>query len=110
MKRFLIIFSMLALVTSVSMSAQDSLRYHIDLKDKAATKYSLKHPDKFLSAKALQRRQKQHLQVDSTDLPVPEAYIKAIRQIGVKVLVTSKWENFVTVSCNDTRELIISIV
>lgn len=105
MKRFLIVFSMLALVISISMSAQDTLRYHIDLKDKAATKFSLKHPEKYLSAKALQRRQKQHLQVDSTDLPVPEAYIKAIRQIGVKVLVTSKWENFVTVSCNDTTKI-----
>lgn len=105
MKRFLMASCLLAFVASVSVSAQDSLRYHIDLKDKATTKYSLKHPEKFLSAKALQRRQKQNLQVDSTDLPVAEAYVKAIRQTGVKVLVTSKWENFVTVSCNDTTQI-----
>lgn len=105
MKRFLIVFSLLAFVTSISMSAQDTLRYHIDLKDKKATKFSLKHPEKFLSAKALQRRLKQNIQVDSADLPVPDSYIKAIRQTGVKVLVTSKWENFVTVSCNDTTKI-----
>lgn len=105
MKRILFVSCLLALVSSVSLSAQDTLRYHIDLKDKAATKFSLKHPDKFLSAKALQRRQKQNIQVDSTDLPVPEDYIKAIQKTGVKVLVTSKWENFVTVSCNDTTKI-----
>lgn len=102
MKRLLISTCLLACLSGLDAIAQDSLRYHIDLKDKVATEYSLKHPEKFLSSKALQRRQKQNLQVDSTDLPVPEAYIKAIRQTGVKVLVTSKWENFVTVSCNDT--------
>ena len=102
MKRLLISTCLLACLSGIDAIAQDSLRYHIDLKDKVATEYSLKHPEKFLSSKALQRRQKQNLQVDSTDLPVPEAYIKAIRQTGVKVLVTSKWENFVTVSCNDT--------
>ncbi|MBO7419436.1 MAG: S8 family serine peptidase [Bacteroidaceae bacterium] len=105
MKKLLIVSCLLAFVASISMSAQDTLRYHIDLKDKAATKFSLKRPEKFLSAKALQRRQKQNLKVDSTDLPVPEAYIKAIQQTGVKVLVTSKWENFVTVSCNDTTKI-----
>ncbi len=105
MRKFLIVFSLLAFAASMGVSAQDTLRYHIDLKDKAATKFSLKHPEKFLSAKALQRRQKQNLQVDSTDLPVPEAYVKAIQRTGVKVLVTSKWENFVTVSCNDTSKI-----
>ena len=105
MRRFLMIFSLLAFVASMGMSAQDTLRYHIDLKDKAATKFSLKHPEKFLSAKALERRQRQHLAVDSSDLPVPEAYIKEIQRTGVKVLVTSKWENFVTVSCNDTTKI-----
>ena len=102
MKRLLISTCLLACLATMDSLAQDSLRYHIDLKDKAATEFSLKHPETFLSLKSLQRRQKQNLQVDSTDLPVPATYIKAISETGVKVLVTSKWENFVTVSCNDT--------
>ena len=49
---------------------QDTLKYRISLKDKAATTYSLDHPEKFLSEKAIARRQRQQLPVDSTDLPV----------------------------------------
>nr|MCR4766230.1 S8 family serine peptidase [Bacteroidaceae bacterium] len=105
MKRILFVSCLLLFVASVSISAQDTLRYHVELKDKAATTYSLMHPEKFLSAKSIQRRQKQHITVDSTDLPVPAAYVKAIQETGVKVLLTSKWENFVTVSCNDTLKI-----
>lgn len=105
MRKLLLISCLLAFTASLNLSAQDTLRYHIELKDKSATTFSLSHPEEFLSARALQRRQKQHLSVDSTDLPVPASYIKAIQQTGVKVLVTSKWENFVTVSCNDTLKI-----
>lgn len=105
MKKLLFLTAMLAWMCCAGLYAQDTLRYHIDLRDKAATDFSLKHPEKFLSAKALQRRERQRLKVDSTDLPVPKAYVKAIQRTGVKVLLTSKWENFVTVSCNDTAAI-----
>ncbi|KAA6338814.1 hypothetical protein EZS27_013202, partial [termite gut metagenome] len=44
----------------------------------------------------------QRLPIDSTDLPVCQSYIDEIRNTGVKIVTTGKWENFVTVSCNDT--------
>lgn len=92
-----------ALLASAGVEAQqDTLKYRISLKDKAATTYSLKRPEKFLSKKSLERRKRQHLAVDSTDLPVCTRYIDEIRRQGVTVVVTGKWENFVTVSCNDT--------
>lgn len=80
---------------------QDTLKYRICLKDKAATTYSLKKPRQFLSDKALERRRRQGLAIDSTDLPVCRQYVDEIRRLGVHVIVTGKWENFVTVSCND---------
>lgn len=55
-----------------------------------------------MSAKAIERRRKQNLPIDSTDLPVCRKYIDEIRKQGVKIVVTGKWDNFVTVSCNDT--------
>ena len=64
MKKLLFWAAMLAWMGCVSLYAQDTLRYHIDLRDKAATNFSLKHPEKFLSAKALQRRERQRLKVD----------------------------------------------
>lgn len=101
MKKMILCLTLLLLGTGVKAEG-DSLKYRIYLKDKAATEYSLNHPEVFLSRKAISRRQKQHLTVDSTDLPVCRKYIDEIRHCGLNIVVTGKWENFVTVSCNDT--------
>ena len=100
MRKFLLLFA--CLVFTLGMQAQDTLKYRISLTDKAETEYSLKKPQKFLSKKAIERRKRQGLRIDSTDLPVCQTYIDAIRNVGVKIVVTGKWDNFVTVSCNDT--------
>ena len=100
--RKLISFLAIALLATGASAKQDTLKYRISLKDKAATEYSLKKPEKYLSAKAIERRRKQNLPIDSTDLPVCRKYIDEIRKQGVKIVVTGKWDNFVTVSCNDT--------
>ena len=100
--RKLISFLAIALLATGASAQQDTLKYRISLKDKAATEYSLKKPEKYLSAKAIERRRKHNLPIDSTDLPVCRKYIDEIRKQGVKIVVTGKWDNFVTVSCNDT--------
>lgn len=93
----------LAVVTIGALAQQDTLKYRLSLTDKAATTYSLDRPQEFLSPKAIARRQKQQLAIDSTDLPVCHTYIEAIQSKGVKVITLGKWENFVTVSCNDPK-------
>ena len=100
--RKLISFLAIALLATGASAQQDTLKYRISLKDKAATEYSLKKPEKYLSAKAIERRRKQNLPIDSTDLPVCRKYIDEIRKQGVTIVVPGKWDNFVTVSCNDT--------
>ena len=102
MGKRLIILSALVLFLASASAQQDTLKYRISLRDKAATVYSLEHPEQFLSEKAIARRQKQNLAVDSTDLPVCRQYIDEIRRQGVNIVVVGKWENFVTVSCNDS--------
>lgn len=95
-----------ALIFSLGVFAQfttdDTLKYRISLKDKAATEYSLQKPEKYLSEKSIERRKRQGLAIDSTDLPVCKKYVDAIQKKGVHVLVTGKWDNFVTVSCKDS--------
>ena len=100
MKKLLLLFACIAF--TLGIQAQDTLKYRISLTDKAETEYSLKKPQKFLSKKAIERRKRQGLRIDSTDLPVCKTYIDAIRNVGVKIVVTGKWDNFVTVSCNDS--------
>lgn len=101
MKKYLFLLAFALFATGAS-AQQDTLKYRISLKDKAATVYSLSCPEAFLSDKAIVRRRKQNLPVDSTDLPVCRKYIDEIHKQGVTIVVTGKWENFVTVSCNDS--------
>lgn len=80
-------------------------KYRITFTDKADTPYSLQHPEQYLSEKALQRRSRQGLAVDSTDLPICGSYVRRIVELGVKPVAHGKWENFLTVACADTAWL-----
>lgn len=71
--------------------------YRVALQDKRGTDFSLKHPERFLSEKALARRSKQHLAVDSTDLPLSRKYLKKLAANGFAVIGGSKWNNTVLV-------------
>lgn len=71
--------------------------FRVILKDKHGTPFSLSRPRDFLSAKAIVRRSRQHLGLDSTDLPINPAYVNAIRSTGVEVVGHSKWNNSVLV-------------
>ena len=79
--------------------------FRVELKDKNGTPYSLDRPADFLSSKALQRRSRQHIALDSTDLPVNPAYINEIRSTGVDVVSRSKWNNTVLVRSRQLSKL-----
>lgn len=100
--RTLVWIALALMALGASAHQQDTLKYRVSLADKAATTYSLEHPEHYLSAKAIARRERQRLAIDSTDLPVCGTYVDAIRRQGVRVVTTGKWDNFVTVSCNDS--------
>ena len=95
----------LAGLTATAQQPQDTLKYRISLTDKAATTYSIDKPEEFLSAKSIARRQRQGLPIDSTDLPVCKKYVDELRQTGAHIVLTGKWENFVTVSLSDPQVL-----
>ena len=52
------------------------------LKDKQGTSYSLDHPGRWLSHKSIERRRRQGLELDSTDLPVSAHYLKDLEKIA----------------------------
>lgn len=78
-------------------------RYYLHNKQEGTS--SLERPNRFLSHKSLERRRRQGLKVDSTDLPVPEAAVKRFRVKGARVLGTSRWNNTVLVGAEDTTIL-----
>ena len=108
--RIYILWMVLILLGTPSAQAKrrvkaDTLKYRVTFCDKKATRYSLQHPEEYLSAKALARRERQGLAIDSTDLPVCDDYIQQILRLGVRQVTKGKWENFLTVSCRDTAWL-----
>ena len=76
--------------------------YRYALIDKAATEYQLDQPLRFLSQKSLERRQRQGLSVDSTDLPVCKQYIRQFQRKGIHIIGTSRWQNTVIASSSDS--------
>jgi ATP-dependent exoDNAse (exonuclease V) alpha subunit len=102
MKKYVSLIAFLLMTTlAMAQSTGKQYLYRVYLTDKKGTPYSLKQPEKFLSPKAIERRKKQHLKLDATDLPVSPQYITAVEQLGVKVVSKSKWNNTLVVSTND---------
>ena len=85
----------------ISYPGGKAYMFRVELKDKRGTPFSLNRPAEFLSKKAIDRRERQHLKLDSTDLPVNPAYLNAIRSTGVSVVSVSKWNNTVLVRGGD---------
>ena len=79
--------------------------FRVTLKDKSGTPYSLDKPEKFLSKASLQRRERQGLKLDSTDLPVSPNYIQQIKKNGGEVVAVSKWNNSVLVRGDNRQTL-----
>lgn len=110
-----ILLSLLCLVGGLSLSAQKTKKvpypgghysiYRLWLQDKKGTDFTLRHPEKFLSEKALRRRYKQNLQVDSTDLPISQRYLERIEKVGLHVIGGSKWNNTALVKVTDKKTL-----
>src|SRR4030095_14140265 len=86
-------------------SAQE-FRYLIHLKDKNNSGFDISNPSGFLTEKSIQRRQKQHIAIDSADLPVSTVYTDSISTIpGLRILNKSRWFNLLLISVSDTALL-----
>lgn len=106
-----IITSALCLVFALGVKAQtDSsdkaffpfYKYRVYLTDKKNSPFSVKHPEQFLSQKSIERRKRQKLKINETDLPVNPDYLKRVELCGVELLHCSKWNNTVLVQTTDT--------
>lgn len=98
-------FIILFCLVSKEADAQFS-RYIITLSDKKGSPFSLATPSAFLSPKAIERRIKQKINIDSTDIPITPAYLDSIRFIpNVSILNKSNWLNQVCISTTDSKAI-----
>ncbi len=102
------ILSLIVTVLSNFLFSQTLVKpgyYLVFFKDKNDTTYSLDHPEKFLSQRAIERRTKFHIPITTQDLPVSGTYVKALRDSGYNVIYTSKWLNAALIKESDTAKL-----
>ncbi|MEQ1553132.1 MAG: S8 family peptidase [Ferruginibacter sp.] len=81
-------------------------KYLVKFKDKATNPFTIANPSQYLSTRALQRRARYDILIDSTDLPVTPRYVDSVRLAGVvTILNTSKWLNEVAIQTTDAVAL-----
>ena len=86
----------------IELSAQSNSNFLVYFTDKGQTSYSLARPSDFLSSRALDRRNRQNLTIDSLDLPVHQQYIDLVLSQGpIRFLGRSKWLNAILVETNN---------
>lgn len=103
MKKF--VLACTVLLFFIQSQAQSN-RYIIRFRHKGGTPYALNNPDTYLSQRAIARRTHYNIAIDSTDLPVPSAFVAQLQSIpNVTVLNVSKWLNAATVLTNDPNAL-----
>ncbi|XOV95059.1 MAG: S8 family peptidase [Bacteroidota bacterium] len=77
-------------------------RFVIFLSDKSDSKFSIDRPEEFLTQRALERRQKQSIEITAEDLPVNEKYVEEVKELGVSVFFKSKWLNALLVQMDSS--------
>ena len=79
----------------VSFPGGRCMMYRLYLRDKDLqhTPFSVNRPEQFLSARSIERRKRQGLPVDVTDLPIAPAYLDSVSRTGIEIVGQSKWNN-----------------
>lgn len=78
----------------------------IFFKDKSETPFTLAAPSSYLSSRAIDRRIRYNIVIDSTDLPIVSKYIDSVVSSGAVVLLgKSKWLNAVVIQTSDNNAL-----
>lgn len=82
--------------------AQNLYRFRLLLSEKDVTEYSAERPTEFLSEKAIERRAKYGIPIDSADFPISDIYLSQLKTAGMNIITQSKWLNSVVVECSDS--------
>jgi hypothetical protein len=91
-KLHFLIFMVCLILPGYAAFAQQG-QYMVFFIDKDTLTYTLDNPTAFLSERAVERRIKQNIPLTYTDLPVNEAYISALHELGAEVYYRTRWFN-----------------
>ncbi len=94
--RYILVLCLLCLMISVQADT-----YWVAFTDKQGTIGTLDAPHAYLSERAIERRTKQGIAIDSLDLPVSALYRDSIVRLGGRLVHQSRWHNGITISVDD---------
>ena len=94
-KHTLLLFTVVLILLTNRVHSQGC--YWVAFSDKNNSEYSFNNPEIFLSQRALDRRLRQNIAIDSLDLPVNQWYIDSVLTLDAVLIHKSKWLNGITV-------------
>ena len=94
----------LFLLSSLTFS-QQKYEFFIEFKDKLNNGFSIDAPQDFLSERAIERRNRQQIEITEQDLPVSGQYITYVKNNGATVLHQLKWFNGLIIQADSTTFL-----
>jgi len=111
MNKYLFLFFCLYSASLFAQKAANDYNHHghtlhlVEFTDKIGTPYSVFNPEEFLSAKAIDRRERMGIAIDEDDLPITPSYISEVLSKGVEFHNKSKWLNALAIHTGDTNKL-----
>lgn len=99
MKHILVTILLIAFLSEVKAQYPKLI---VEFTNKNSTPYSINNPSQYLSARAIARRTRYNISIDSADLPIVSRYIDSVLSKGpVTLLSKSKWLNQILIQCTD---------
>lgn len=91
----------------ISFPGGKCMLYRLYLKDKDLqhTPFAIDRPEQYLSVRSIERRKRQGLPLDVTDLPIAPAYEDSVKAAGIEIVGKSKWNNTLLVRIHKEKEL-----
>lgn len=85
----------------VVKASATSAAYRLQLKDKNSYETSAPKSNTYLTDRAIERRQRQGINLEISDYPIHPSYISKVEELGGKIVAKSKWMNTLVVLCDE---------
>lgn len=92
-KNKLTLVVVLFFISSILVAQNFTYGYLVEFTNKTNTIYSADRAEEFLSARAIERRSKQNIEITEQDFPVNKTYTDSLLQYNSELHVTSRWFN-----------------
>ena len=101
-----LILCCILLLTGYSILAAPQYAYRVSFANKGGTVLNLSNPLSFLSQRAVDRRNRLGISIDSSDLPVSPVHLQNVLTLTSGILhVTSRWLNDCVVLLSDSTQI-----